>query len=356
MSKTSFLPDLLITVPVILLLSLGILVIYSSDPKLAFQQALYALVGLGVYGFLAQIDVENFSPSIKYLYGAVLVLLIIVFLLGVETRGSLRWIPLGVFQLQPSEFAKPVLILLLSYFWSRNLPTWKNIGKSFLLILPVLLLVFKQPDLGTTLTLAAIWLIILVGSNVSLFKILALSGFSLIAGPLGWVFLKDYQKSRILSFLSPEKDPLGIGYNVIQATIAVGSGEFLGRGLGRGTQSRLRFLPEFRTDFMFASIAEEFGLVGSMIVLVLWGIVLARGFLVVGRSVSRMATLTVLGTLGMLFFQITVNVGMNIGLMPITGITLPLLSYGGSSVIATLISLSFISSAARSSRRNSLLD
>lgn len=350
-SKSTFLPDLLITIPAVLLLSLSILVIYSTDPKLAFQQALFALVGFGIYWFISLIDIENLEQYFKYLYFFVLLLLLVVFVLGVETRGSARWIPLGIFQLQPSEFAKPVLILLLAQFWSKNLPTWINIGKSLLIISPALIFVFKQPDLGTTLTLGSIWFFTLIAANISWLKLVAMGVISAVAMPSGWHFLKEYQKMRIISFLDPEKDPLGRGYNVIQAMIAVGSGQFLGRGLGRGTQSRLRFLPEHKTDFMFASIAEEFGLIGSALVLVLYGVMLVRGFIIATLARTRMESVVVLGVIGMLFFQIVVNIGMNIGVMPVTGITLPLLSYGGSSIISVMICLGLVTAVARSGRQ-----
>lgn len=349
--RPSFLPDIFITLPVILLLSLGIAVIYSSDPRLALQQTSFALIGLVFYWLFSSIDFESYNSYVNYLYLGVLVLLVVVFMIGMETRGSLRWIQLFGLQFQPSEFAKPVLILFLAKFWSANRVNWLNILKSFLLILPFVGLIFKQPDLGTALTLCAIWLAMLIGANISFAKLTMMGATFLISMPIVWNFLKEYQKQRILSFLSPTQDPLGIGYNVIQSTIAVGSGGLFGRGLGRGTQSRLRFLPEFRTDFMFASIAEELGLVVSVVVLALYGTIIGRSLQIANKSGSRFGGLLVFGVLGMFFFQIVVNIGMNIGIVPITGITLPLLSYGGSSVIATLMSLGLIVSVAQFGRR-----
>lgn len=348
--KVTSLPDTILTLPIILLLSLGIVVIYSSDPRLALQQILFALVGLALYWFVSLIEFESYNSYTRYLYFGVLALLLVVFVIGIETRGSLRWISLFGLQFQPSEFAKPILILFLAKFWSGNRASWKNIFKSLGLVLPFLALIFKQPDLGTALTVLAIWLSMLVGANVSLGKLVAMAVSLVTIMPIGWNFLREYQRLRILSFLSPTQDPLGNGYNVIQSTIAVGSGELFGRGLGRGTQSRLRFLPEYRTDFMFASIAEEFGFVVSVVVLALYGIILGRSLKISQDASSRFGNLLVFGVLGMLFFQIVVNIGMNIGMMPITGITLPLLSYGGSSVIATLISLGLVASVARFSR------
>lgn len=349
--KTFFLPDILISIPAFLLISLGILIIYSSDPRMAIQQTILALIGLLIYFSFSHFDFESLGSYINFLYFFILLLLVIVFIIGIETRGSFRWISIGFLQIQPSELAKPVVILFLAKFWTNNLSTWKNIFKSLLYILPLILLVFKQPDLGTTLTIVFIWIIMLFGANISLLKITIMALVSILTAPIFWFFLKDYQRERIFSFLSPSQDPLGVGYNVIQSMIAVGSGQFFGRGLGRGTQSRLQFLPEYRTDFIFASIAEELGFLGSLIVLSLYGTIFFRSIKIMLEIKNRFSNLIIIGVLGMLFFQVIVNIGMNTGVVPVTGITLPLLSYGGSSLISTLISLSFIASAAKFSAK-----
>lgn len=348
-------PDLLLTLPTILLLSLGILIIFSSDSKLAIQQLLFALIGLVIYWLLSSIDFDFYKFYVNFLYIGIFALLVIVFLIGLETRGSLRWISLLGMQFQPSELAKPIMILFLAKYWSANLPSWKNILKSLLLISPVIGLIFKQPDLGTALTIMAIWLVMLMGANIDTVKLVVMGLVSTILAPVLWLFMRDYQKDRILSFIAPDTDPLGIGYNVIQSTIAVGSGQLLGRGLGRGTQSRLQFLPEFRTDFIFASIAEELGLIGATVVLSLYSLLIGRSLKIIAETGNTFGSLLVFGTLGMLFFQVVVNVGMNIGLVPVTGITLPLLSYGGSSLISTLMCLSFIASVAKFGQRKMLV-
>ena len=331
----------------LLLSILSVVVIYSSSPTLAIQQAIFTVVGVGIYFFLRLVDYRSLLSLVKYLYYLTLVLLLVVFFLGVETRGSLRWIPLGLFNLQPSEFAKPVLILALAGFWSVRQATWLNILKSFGLVVPFAALIFKQPDLGTTITLVFIWIVQLVCSNISFFKFSLIALLGAGSAPLGWFFLRGYQKQRFLSFISPNLDPQGIGYNVIQSMIAVGSGQLTGRGLGRGTQSRLRFLPEFRTDFIFASIAEELGLIGSMIVLVLYAAIFYFLFKILANIDDRFGELVVIGVASMLFVQIIINIGMNAGLLPITGITLPLLSYGGSSVVSVYIGLGLVASIER---------
>lgn len=334
----------MIIIAAILLLSLGVVVIYTSDQTLALSQGIYGLLGILGFVIIKNFDYHLLKPLVKYFYFLAIFLLVVVFIIDFETRGSVRWIPLGPFNFQPSEFGKIALILLLSNFWANNMPTWKNICLSFLIALPLLGLVFQQPDLGTTMTLFFIWLTLLIFSNTGLYKLLLLGFLGGVVTPFIWVFLKDYQKQRFLSFLFPEQDPLGVGYNVIQSTIAVGSGQIFGRGLGRGTQSRLQFLPEFRTDFIFAFIAEELGLLGSFLVLFLYSIIFYSSFLIVRKTRDMFGQMIIAGVLGMLFFQIVVNIGMNIGILPITGITLPLLSYGGSSILTVFMSLGLVAS------------
>lgn len=331
----------------LLLISIGILVIFSSSRELAIQQGIFTGVGIVFFFMVSQIELQSIKNLIKPLYILILLMLVSVLILGFETRGSLRWIPLGIFNIQPSEFAKPILILMLAKFWSENSTTWLNILKSLFWVAPFFVLVFKQPDLGSALTLIAIWLGMLFVAHISIKKMLILGVIALIIIPASWSFLHDYQRARVLSFIAPESDPLGRGYNVIQSTIAVGSGEFLGRGLGMGTQSRLQFLPEFRTDFIFASIGEEMGFVGTMLILLLYLFLLIYCLRVAQRTNNSFNLLVVIGVESMLLFQAFVNIGMNVGLLPITGITLPLISYGGSSAVVTLLSLGMVAACAQ---------
>lgn len=330
-----------------LLVSIGLLVIYSSSKELAIQQLIFTIIGVIFFFLVSRFELQSIRSYIKLMYILILILLLFVLILGFETRGSLRWIPLGIFNIQPSEFAKPILILFLAKFWSENFPTWLNIFKSLFWSAPIILLIFKQPDLGSTLTLIAVWLGMLLATHISVKKMIMLFFIIILIIPTGWLFLHDYQKERILSFLTPESDPLGKGYNLIQSTIAVGSGELLGRGLGRGTQSRLQFLPEFRTDFIFASIAEEMGFVGSVLILSLYLFLLIYFLIVAQRTDNQFNLLVILGVASMFLFQVFVNIGMNVGLLPITGITLPLISYGGSSLIATCLSLGMVASSVK---------
>lgn len=327
-----------------LLLSIGILVIFSSSKELAIQQLTFTLIGIVLYFIIERLDYRIFNNISLPLYLLVTALLIFVLLLGIQTRGSIRWIPMGIFNIQPSEFAKPALILVLAHFWSKNIPTWRNVLKSLFWTMPLAILIFKQPDLGSCLTIMSIWFGMMLAARISVKKLLILMLIIIMGVPVFFTSLHDYQRQRITSFLMPESDPLGKGYNLIQSKVAVGSGQFLGRGLGRGTQSRLQFLPEFRTDFIFASIAEEMGFIGSSIILLLYFFLIAQSIKIGENARDNFGYLLVFGVVSMLLFQTIVNIGMNVGLLPITGITLPLLSYGGSSMVSTLICLAFVGS------------
>ncbi|QQG43418.1 MAG: rod shape-determining protein RodA [Candidatus Daviesbacteria bacterium] len=348
-----FLKD--INLPIILssllLLSIGIIVLLSSSLTLASQQLFATALGFIIFLLLSHSDYRALTHIIYPTYLITLLLLIVVFVVGIETRGSVRWIPLGFFNIQPSELAKPVLILLLADFWSKHLPNWKNISLSVGIILPALFLIFKQPDLGTTLTITAIFLGMLLITRISFKKVVLLGFLFTITMPLIWLNLQDYQKQRVFNFLSPNSDPLGTGYNIIQSTIAVGSGQVFGRGLGSGTQSRLQFLPEFRTDFIFAAISEELGLVGALVILSLYGYLIFYLLKVSKETGNSFGYLIIYGVVTMILFQVFVNIGMNVGILPITGITLPLVSYGGSSLLATLICLGLSASVANMSRK-----
>ncbi len=314
---------------------------------MAISQLIFGVVGVLIYFGLRIFDYRSLRRLVLILYIVIFVLLVITLILGIESRGSVRWIPIGPFNFQPSEFAKPVLILALAAFWTNRKANWANIGRSLAIMLPLAVLIFRQPDLGTALTVSAIWFAMLVAANVSWRKLGLMGLVGLIVLPIGWSFLQPYQKNRIESFLSPTSDPQGIGFHVIQSMIAVGSGELTGRGIGSGTQSRLQFLPEFRTDFIFAFIAEELGFVGAMVVLVLYAVLFIFLYRFLGKSRDKFGELIIVGVFGMIFFQMAVNIGMNTGMMPITGITLPLLSYGGSSVVTIFISLGLVASVAK---------
>lgn len=328
----------------------------SRNYDLAIRQSAFALTGLVLFWLVTKSDTQVWRSLAWVFYLVSVLLLVVVFVYGLEVRGSLRWIDLGFIRLQPSELVKISTIVLLAHFLSsRNMKHLKNILISGLIAFVPGALIFVQPDLGSALILGAIWLGLVAATDVPK-KYLMLGGAIFVGSlPLIYGLLQSYQKERLLTFFNPGLDPLGAGYNVIQSTIAVGSGGVWGLGFGRGTQSHLNFLPEHHTDFIFATLAEELGLVGSALLLSLFGVIIWR-LLVGSLSLPKFEGLVVIGFLVLIFFQAAVNIGMNIGLAPVTGITLPFVSYGGSSLLTLLFGLGLVQSAMRRKDRAEVVD
>ncbi|MCL4389905.1 MAG: rod shape-determining protein RodA [Patescibacteria group bacterium] len=332
-----------ILVLTLILCGFGAAIIGSVAPEVLLPQILFYLVGLGLFFVISNLDFRIYASFGKLIYIAAIVLLSITLFIGLETRGAVRWIPLGPFRLQFSEILKPFLIVSFASFLSSG----KSYFKSLIWIAIPLGLIFKQPDLGSALVYAIAFGAMILSSGINLIYPLLCAVGAALAAPLGWNFLAQYQRQRILTFLNPGADPLGASYNSIQSLITVGSGMFFGKGLGQGTQSHLSFLPERHTDFVFASLAEEMGFVGATILLGAFFLLLWRIFKIAGSCKDKTARLAVLGIGAMLLAQIFVNVGMNLAILPVTGITLPLVSYGGSSVLATMISLGMVAGLAK---------
>jgi len=332
-----------------LLVGIGVVVIYSVDivrggDTVHGQKQLIALV-LGAALFLAASMVSNtfFRATAYWWYVVGLILLIVVLLFGAEVRGTRGWFQLAGFSFQPVEFMKIGLVLLFATFASRQERYFKALsffmGSAALVIFPMVL-VFLQPDLGSAMLLGFFWLAMVLLLRVKWRYVFGLIALVVIVAAAGWVFLlAPYQKDRLIIFVQPEHDPLGAGYNIQQSLIAVGSGQWSGRGLGLGPQSQLRFLPESQTDFIFAVIAESFGLIGSFMIIALFVVLwyrLTRAMLSVRDDFSL---LVLVGTLVMISTQWLVNIGATVGLLPVTGVPMPLLSYGGSSLVSTLLLL-----------------
>ncbi len=285
--------------------------------------------------------------SVAYpLYGISILLLIGVMLFGRTISGSQRWLTLAFFSFQPSELVKISLILALAkYFFNNELSRRYGFRDLYLplgmALLPALLII-KQPDLGTALLLLLVSLSIFIFLGIAWKTLFVSLGGLILSLPLLWFFLKDYQKKRILIFFQPESDPLGAGYHILQSKIAVGSGGFWGKGFLKGTQGQLRFLPEQHTDFAFSVLAEEWGFIGSLVVvtlfllLILWALNIAR------QSKDRFGMVIALGICAVFFWQSLINIGMVVGLVPVVGVPLPFISYGGSSIIATLIGIGLL--------------
>lgn len=332
----------------VVLFVFGLMIIRSVAPQFFLPQLVYAFLGLIIFFLFTQLDYRIFPKLGGIFYSTSVVALILTFIFGAVTRGSVRWLQIGSFTLQPSELVKPFLILSFAWFLqTRPISNFQSLISNLLLFILPVWLIFSQPDLGSSLVVALFWLGLAFAAGIPS-RLFAFGGLALaIFLPLGWFVLQPYQKARIFTFLNPFSDPLGAGYNVIQAMIAVGSGQIFGRGLGRGTQSHLRFLPERHTDFIFASLAEELGFLGALGLILIYGFLLWRILKIARKTGNQFASLVCLGVFGMLFVQVFINIGMNLGLVPITGITLPLISYGGSSLIATMVSLGMVENIAK---------
>lgn len=335
---------------------LGLVVIKSIAPSLMPQQFVWLVLGVVFFLLFSQIDYQNYRHFSWFLYFGCLAFLALTLLLGQVTRGSVRWLEIGGFRLQPSEMVKPFLIVFFAVFFTNGELTLKKLLWGFFLLVVPFVLVFLQPDLGSSLVLAAFWLGIVLGKGIKVKWLLGAGSLFLLCLPLVWFLLKGYQKERLLTFLNPQVDPLGSGFNVIQSMIAVGSGQFFGRGLGRGTQSHLRFLPERQTDFIFASLAEELGFLGSLVLLGLFFLLLWRILHLARNNHEELSFLICLGVFSLVFTQLFVNLGMSLGILPVTGITLPLVSYGGSSLVSTMISLGLVAGLGKQKENKEMVE
>lgn len=346
-----------------LLLGLGISALYSissSQNNLGevnfFQKQVWAfMIGLIVLVSFSLTDYHYFRSHSKTIYFLMLILLIFVLVKGSLIRGTTGWISVGFLNFQPVEIAKILLILSLASFITKSkamLGEFSRLITSFILAGVAILLVLKQPDFGSALILIFILLVMLLLSGIEWRYLLSMFLLGLVSLVVIWFMLAEYQKNRIINFINPENDPKGSGYNVIQSMIAVGSGGVGGKGLGHGSQSQLNFLPENHTDFIFAVIVEEFGLLGAGVVTVLFLIIFYRMKKIAEFSMDNFGYLIVSGSMAMFFAQVLVNIGMNIGVMPVTGIPLIFLSYGGSSLISSFMVIGIVNNVFIVSRRN----
>jgi rod shape determining protein RodA len=325
------------------LITVGSLSPFRWGGGITFRQLLWSVLGLCLLIVVMSLDYRTLVRVAPALYGLGLVLLGSVFLLGRTVSGARRWLALGPFSVQPSEIIK--LILILAVTWAFTWRRERFRGSVFIvlgLLLPVFFLVMKQPDLGTALVLLPVTaaMLLMAGVPIRYFGYLALT--SLATAPLAWFVLKNYQRERLLVYLDPFRDPLGSAYNVIQAKIAIGSGQLVGKGIHGATQSRLAFLPERHTDFIFAVFAEEWGFLGCLLLIAGYLFLLLRGYEIAEQARDPMGRLLALGVTVLLACQILVNLGMVTGLLPIVGIPLPFLSYGGSSMVVSLMALGLL--------------
>lgn len=342
------------------LAAIGVVVIYCAtygDPAAFYRkQLLWITLGTAALAVAATLDYHLWVRFATHLYGLNLVLLAAVLKLGHATNGAARWIRLGSFPFQPSEHAKLIVVFTLAVFLAKRSESIRQPGtvlRSLLYVAVPMLLILKQPDLGTALVLGAIWLgmVYMAGAQLKHLAAIFATGLLLFTGMWFSGTVKDYQKARIVNYVNQEANPKGSGYHVMQARIAIGSGGMWGKGLLRSTQVRGGYIPERQTDFIFTEIGEELGFVGTLLVTALYGALLLRGtFVIAGAEDDLLGKLIATGIVTMIAFHVIVNIGMNVGILPVAGVPLTLISYGGNNVLVTLLSIGLLQSIVRHRR------
>lgn len=314
---------------------------WSGTAAVYLKQITWFGLGLGIAFTLCLFDYRHLEYSAFFGYGFTIFLLLAVMIVGKTTMGATRWLSLGPMNLQPSEIAKLVIIIALARYFALHGRLGGLSLNELLIPLGIVLLpvafIIKQPDLGTAMLLLFIGATMILFAGIKLRTFVALASAASAAVWIGWSFLHDYQRQRIFTFLNPEADPRGTGYHIIQSKIAIGSGSFTGKGFMKGTQSQLAFLPERHTDFAFSVFAEEWGFVGTAVLITLYLLIIIWGIYIARRASDRFGMYLAVGITAMLFWHIIVNLGMVTGLLPVVGVPLPLFSYGGTSMVTTMI-------------------
>jgi len=340
---------------------IGLVALYSASfqnvrvpQKIFFDQLFCALAGLMVMYIVAKVDYRRFYDAAYIFYFLNILLLIFVLVSGRHALGARRWLVIAGISFQPSELTKLSLILMLGRYFSNRRPTLsfnfrnkaqmllRDLGFPLFVTVVSMLLIFKQPDLGTALLLFGIFFVMLFASGLEYRYVLGFLGVCLAAVPLAWNILKPYQKDRLLVFLNPNIDPLGAGYTIIQSKIAIGSGQLFGKGWLAGTQNQLNFLPERHTDFIFSVIGEEWGLFGALVLVLFYFLLIHTGLNIANRVKDKFGMLVTIGIVSIFTLQVIINIGMVMGLFPIVGLTLPLISYGRSSFLVFAIMMGFL--------------
>ncbi|WP_019216923.1 rod shape-determining protein RodA [Legionella tunisiensis] len=331
------------------LIAFGMLILYSASNQnlsMVFRQSLRLVFALAIMMLFAVIPPHKYKIWTPWIFGVGLALLIAVMLIGKIGKGAQRWLDLGLFRFQPSEIMKLAIPMMTAWYFDRKaIPIdIKSLTVAALIIFIPTLLIAKQPDLGTAIMVAAAGLSVVFLAGISAHVLLLITTLIGLATPLLWHFMHDYQKQRVFTLLNPEQDPLGSGYHIIQSKIAIGSGGAFGKGWLEGSQSHLNFLPEHATDFIFAVSGEEFGFVGSSILIILFILISLRG-LYIAKQAQTSFTRLLAASLAMTFFlSAFVNIGMVMGILPVVGIPLPLVSYGGTAMVTFLTSFGILMS------------
>ncbi len=342
----TYMPDPILLLLILLLLAYGLVVLYSAGGMvLVERQAIRIALGLvGLY-FITQIRPERFVQFSPLVYLGSVLLLVAVFFFGITVKGAQRWLDLGI-SIQPSELCKISLPMMVAWIFRDAAlpPKWPQLGAAVLVIALCTGLIYKQPDLGTSILVAVSGLFVIYLAGISWKLIGGAAVLGLLSVPVLWQFLHEYQKQRVLMFLNPEADPLNHGWNIIQSKIAIGSGGFWGKGWTTGSQTQLDFLPEHSTDFILSVLSEEFGFVGVTLLFLLYLLIIMRCFYIAQQAKNTYNRL-LCGALTLIFFvYITINAGMISGVLPVVGVPLPLVSYGGTSVLTLLASFGIITS------------
>ncbi len=343
MNRRTSLLDYNLLFPFALLMIVSILNLYSATEGMHgvssafYRQLIWFGAGIPVMFFFAYMDYRMLKKLSFVLYVFTLMLVVLTVIKGRSAYGAQRWLSVGIFSFQPSELAKfSILLILANYFddhWIEQGAGLRQLVVPLTYIMIPFALILKQPDLGTAIIVALIGISIVLFSKIKLRTFLLLLVALIVVMPLGWHFMKGYQKTRLLAFIDPYKDPLGSGYHLLQSRIAVGSGELTGVGYLKGTQSHLNFLPESHTDFIFSVLAEEWGFVGSIVVIALFTFIFIEGFTISRYAKDRFGVILAFGITASLFLQFFINIGMSTGILPVVGITLPFMSYGGTSLL-----------------------
>ncbi|MFA4988988.1 MAG: rod shape-determining protein RodA [Candidatus Omnitrophota bacterium] len=350
-----------ILVLALLIACLGVMSIYSSTYQkegalwqdIYKRQILWLAIGLICFLLMSQFNYRRLWDMNYLLYALAVFFLFLVFVLGIIRLGAQRWLRFAWFNFQPSEFAKLAVIIFLARYFSRKsaedisllsgkFGIFKGIILPFIFVSVPMFLIIEQPDLGSGLMLLLVFVSLLYLTDVRLKYIFTLMALLVLPVPFFWHFLRDYQKQRLLVFMNPNIDPLGAGYTVIQSRIAIGSGGFFGKGWLSGTQSQLYFLPESHTDFIFATFSEQWGFLGSVLLLLMYYLIVRQGFIIAQRTQDSFGRLLAYGISLLFALQVFINIAMNMGLAPVVGLPLPLMSYGGSSVLITFIALGIL--------------
>lgn len=355
--RSRFRIDWQLLIPALILVTISLTTLFSVNISYFRSQLISFGIAFVAFLFFSRINLEFIKQLRLPIYIIALVLLTIIFVIGIESRGAIRWIEIFGTSLQFSEVLKPFLAIAFASFLSETTYSRrKSFFMSLVFLTPLVLLIALQPDLGSGLIYAfvAVFVLLVYGYPLSFFGVSILS--VLLMSPLIWTILHDYQRQRVMTFLHPASDPLGRSYNSIQAIIAVGSGALFGKGWFQGTQSSLRFLPERHTDFIFATLAEGIGFVGSLVVVLTFAFLCYRVYKVFKNADDTFSRIFAICAFGFFLIQGFINIGMNIGYLPIVGVTLPFVSFGGNSLLANFIFLGILSAISTSQRRENILE